>query len=162
MNRVAAMAATAGVAQMLRQGISMRNTTLTAKLTPGATPTLAAGNVLIVEDDGAVREGLARALTAERYAVQTAPNGAEAIRCHADAQPLDTLLLDLDMPDQFRWQAVRRLGAANPQLTVIGMTKREFSSSLALEAELEAVVQKPFEIPALLQLLKRAPALTVS
>lgn len=140
----------------------MRKNTSTANRTSPSTAPSSAGNVLIVEDDGAVRDGLARALLAERYAVQTAPNGSEAVRRHDESRPLDALLLDLDMPDQFRWQAVRRLGAANPRLAVIGMTKREFSSSLALAAELEAVVQKPFEIPALLQLLKRVPAEAVS
>lgn len=113
--------------------------------------------ILIVESDSPIREGLARALTLESFEVTTAATGSEVLSSPDELASVDTVLLDLDRPDENRWQAVRRLGNANPVLAVIGMTGRSTHSSLAAAAELHAVVEKPFEIPALLRLLRESP-----
>jgi len=113
--------------------------------------------VLIVENDSPVREGLARALTLERFEVTTAANGWEVLQRQIDRSQTDALLLDLDVPDQYRWNAVRRLSAANPLLSVIGITGRPVHNTLADAADLTAVLEKPFfEVPALLRLLGEA------
>ena len=117
--------------------------------------------ILIVESDAPVREGLARALKLECYEVSTAVNGSEALGRHDDFSQIDAVLLDLDLADEHRWQAVRQLSSANPLLSVIGMTARPTRHALADAADLEAVIEKPFEVPALLRILNGAQSLSV-
>jgi len=55
-------------------------------------------HILVVDDDLALRDAIARVLRDEGYAVSTAANGAEALAQVHDALP-DGVLLDLVMPE---------------------------------------------------------------
>src|SRR5438034_5152753 len=79
--------------------------------------------ILLVENDAPVREGLARVLTVESYEVVSAASSHDAIQQIA-GERIDALLLDLDRPDDQRWQTVRQLTTKNPSMPVIGMTAR--------------------------------------
>jgi two-component system response regulator AtoC len=56
------------------------------------------GRVLVVDDDPSIREGLFAALDSERYAVQTAADGGEALEVAATSGA-EVILLDLGLPD---------------------------------------------------------------
>src|SRR5580765_1634196 len=60
--------------------------------------------VLILESNTPVREGLARALKLESFDVTTAAKGSEVLFHDNDTAAFDTVLLDLDRPDENRWQ----------------------------------------------------------
>src|SRR5262245_36038319 len=55
-------------------------------------------HILVVDDDLALRDAIARVLRDEGYAVSTAANGAQALTQVQDALP-DGVLLDLAMPE---------------------------------------------------------------
>ena len=64
--------------------------------------------LLLVEDDEASREMLARRLRRIGYAVEIASDGREALVA-AQTAPPDLILMDLTMPDLDGWEATRRL-----------------------------------------------------
>jgi CheY-like chemotaxis protein len=107
--------------------------------------------VLVVEDHADLREMLAVLLEAEGYTVQTARNGAEALKCLDDEQP-SLILLDLMMPvmtgDEFR---MRQL--ANPRhkhVPVICMTAAHDGRDRADRIHADAYFQKPVDFERLL------------
>ena len=110
--------------------------------------------VLIVEDDARVRQALARTLALENYDVLAAADSHEALQ-KGCSTPIDATLFDLDRPDQYRWQTMRFLAAKNPSMSAIGMTARGDRHSLAVAADLEALVEKPFDAPLLLSILSQ-------
>jgi len=110
--------------------------------------------VLIVEDDPRVRQALASTLTLENYDVLAAADSHEALQ-KGSSSPIDATLFDLDRPDQHRWQTMRFLSSKNPSMSAIGMTARGDRHSLAVAADLEALVEKPFDVPLLLSILSQ-------
>jgi CheY-like chemotaxis protein len=113
-------------------------------------------NILVVDENAPVREALDRVLRLESCDVLSAANGREAIQ-KAQGLRIDAILLDLDRPDEHRWQTVRHLTAINPLMPVIGMTARGHRNWLAVAADLEALLEKPFDVPSLLRIVKNLP-----
>jgi DNA-binding NarL/FixJ family response regulator len=79
--------------------------------------------VLIVDDHGVVRAGLAELLGARDgiEVVATASNGEEAIELAAGEAP-DVVLMDLSMPGMGGVEATRLITAANPDVNVVVLT----------------------------------------
>jgi DNA-binding response OmpR family regulator len=107
--------------------------------------------VLIVEDHADLREMLAVLLETEGFAVQTARNGAEALRCLDEARP-NVILLDLMMPvmtgDEFRERQL-----ADPRfcdVPVICMTAAHDGRDRAARIHADAYFQKPVDFDLLL------------
>ena len=113
--------------------------------------------ILLVDEDAAMRESMAQALTLENYQVVAAANGREAFQ-KASATIFDVTVFDLDLPDQHRWQTVRHVTATNPASRKIGMTARRDQSALADTADLDALLEKPFQVDLLLKAIKQMPA----
>src|ERR1051325_6992552 len=65
---------------------------------PPATASGTKGNVLVVDDEVDIREGLELLLTSEGYAVDLAQNGTEGLH-RMEARGYDLVLLDFMMPD---------------------------------------------------------------
>src|ERR1035441_6927357 len=66
---------------------------------PLATSPDSKGNILVVDDEADIREGLQDLLTSEGYAVDLAHNGAEGLH-KMETRGYDLVLLDLLMPDR--------------------------------------------------------------
>jgi DNA-binding NarL/FixJ family response regulator len=94
-------------------------------------------SVLIADDHGVVREGLARLLpTADDIeVVGMACDGAEAVALYAEHRP-DVVLMDLSMPDVDGTEATRRIVASNPDAAVVILTS--FSDREQIIAALDA------------------------
>jgi two-component system response regulator MprA len=107
--------------------------------------------VLLAEDDRAVRESLTRALTLEGYEVIAVTNGALALDALRDQSP-DLVLLDVSMPHVDGLTVCRVLRAEHNQVPVLMLTARtETSDRVAgLDAGADDYLPKPFDLDELL------------
>ncbi len=115
--------------------------------------------ILVVDDDAAVRESLGRALRLEGFDVELAADGSEALeRLEANGDGPDLVVLDVLMPNVDGLEVCRRLRRAGSKLPVLMLTARdEVSDRVAgLDAGADDYVVKPF---ALVELLARVRAL---
>lgn len=109
--------------------------------------------LLLVDDDPAIRRILLRLLTDENYHVLTARDGREAIQV-AEANEIDLVLLDLNMPVQDGWQAFEQLTAKNPALPIIVITARPNQFFPALAAGVGALLEKPLDFAKLFKAIR--------
>src|SRR3712207_3902369 len=107
--------------------------------------------VLVVDDEPAVREALGRALTFEGFRPREAHDGTEAIRAHA-VDPADLILLDVLMPGLDGLEVCRRLRDTGDRTPVLMLTARdEVGDRVAgLEAGADDYLVKPFAVEELL------------
>lgn len=78
-------------------------------------------NVLIVDDEAVVRNGISRALQRKGINPRQAANGQEALDI-LNSQPFDLVLLDIRMPDMDGIQILRKIRADHPKTGVIMIT----------------------------------------
>jgi DNA-binding NtrC family response regulator len=110
----------------------------------------AKAKILLADDDDEVLAALSAVLTSEGYDVIIAKNGREAIE-HFREQHIDVALLDLNMPMKGGWEAFERLTTIHPLLQVIVITARPDQFPLAIAAGVAALMEKPLDLPLLLQ-----------
>jgi DNA-binding response OmpR family regulator len=118
--------------------------------------------VLVVEDDRAIREGLADALAFHGYSVLQAERGDIGIEkaLHGDC---DLVLLDLVLPGAEGLAVLREIRRARPTLPVIVLTARGAESDRVrgLREGADDYVVKPFSVNELLArvdaVLRRSP-----
>ncbi len=82
-----------------------------------------AWQLLLVEDEGSVREAFALRLTSQGYLVQTAASGEEAFTILRSFEP-DIVVLDLVMPNLSGLDVLARVKQNAPELLVIVLTAR--------------------------------------
>ena len=109
--------------------------------------------ILLVDDERSIRESLSKILRAEIYEVVLAENGQEAIEKHG-AERIDLLLLDLNMPVINGRFILDWLAAVNPLLPFIIITGRSNQHALAERAGADALMEKPLDVPLLLQTIR--------
>lgn len=114
-----------------------------------------AARVLIADDTPSVRESLAKMLRAEGYEVEVVANGREALDTFDPAR-IDLVLMDLDMPETNGWDALAQLIAINPSQPVIIITGKSEPCAWADVGRSGMLVQKPINVPALLEYIRQA------
>jgi PAS domain S-box-containing protein len=105
------------------------------------------GNVLIVEDEAAVRHALHRLLTAEGYAVLTASNGAEGLDLFtAKKDDIELLITDIVMPAMTGQALADKCWSLRPTLKVIYVSGYTRDSLLSQQtfADGTQLIEKPF------------------
>ncbi|MES3151546.1 response regulator transcription factor [Sphingomonas faeni] len=103
--------------------------------------------VLLVEDDAAIADGLARALRAEHFAVDVARNGEDG--GHLGTTELyDAAVLDLGLPKRDGLSVLRDWRAAGRDLPVLILTARDGWSEKVegFKAGADDYVVKPFRV----------------
>jgi two-component system KDP operon response regulator KdpE len=112
--------------------------------------------ILVIEDDGATRQVLARELTAAGYRVVEAEDAAAGLERFAARRP-DLVLLDLGLPDRDGSEVIRlvRREAATPIVILSGRFE-EREKVEALERGADDYVTKPFGIAELRARIKVA------
>lgn len=110
--------------------------------------------ILLADDDAGVRDSLSDVLVSEGYVVDQASDGQQALELAASNQ-LALVLLDLNMPVKNGWDTFERLTAEHPLLPVIILTARPNQLFTAAGAGVGALLEKPLDIPTLLQTIRR-------
>jgi DNA-binding response OmpR family regulator len=106
--------------------------------------------IMVLDDDEPIRRSLQKLLQAERYEVVLAAEGSEAL-AKLDQHTIDLLLLDLNLPYKSGWDVFERITTANPLLPIIIITGRAKQSEVAIAAGVGALMEKPLDIPLLLE-----------
>ena len=106
--------------------------------------------VLVVDDDAAICESLRKVLRAEGYEVALAGDGHKAME-KFNQERIDLVLLDLNLPVNSGWDTFGTLTAIDPLLPIIVITGRHNQSRLAAAAGISALMEKPLNVPLLLQ-----------
>src|SRR3954462_9142076 len=111
--------------------------------------------VLVVDDDTAVRDSLARTLRFEGHEVVTARDGQEALDA-VDADEPDAMILDVSMPKLDGLETCRRLRAEGRVLPVLMLTARDSVGDrvAGLDAGADDYLVKPFALQELLARLR--------
>ncbi|ROR72130.1 DNA-binding response OmpR family regulator [Bogoriella caseilytica] len=116
--------------------------------------------MLLVEDDPAIAEPLARALGREGYQVRPHTTGQGAINDLADG--VDLVVLDLGLPDMDGLDVARHIRSQGLSVPILVLTARadEVDLVVGLDAGADDYVTKPFRLAELLArvraLLRRA------
>jgi len=108
--------------------------------------------ILLVDDERSIRESLSKILRAENYEVVLAETSQEAIEKHG-AERIDLLILDLT-PVKNGWASLEWLVAINPLSPVVIITGRSNQRALAETAGADALMEKPLDVPLLLQTIR--------
>jgi DNA-binding response OmpR family regulator len=112
--------------------------------------------VLIVEDEGTLRQVIARNLAARGHQVLEAETAADAIEQAATKRP-DLLLLDINLPDRSGWDVLRVLQGRGTDVPCIIISAVRISPARLEEFRPLAYLPKPFPLEALLRLVEGAP-----
>jgi two-component system response regulator PhoP len=106
--------------------------------------------LLLIEDDAALRLGLARRLEADGYRVDQAGDGADGL-FQAQEYPVDLAIVDLGLPKLSGLSIVQRLRQAGSTTPILILTARGSwqDKDAGLEAGADDYLVKPFEYPEL-------------
>ncbi|MEX0876387.1 MAG: response regulator transcription factor, partial [Phycisphaerales bacterium] len=120
------------------------------------------GVILVVEDDNAIRRGIADALSYSGYTVHDAPDGAAGFQLILSTDA-DLVLLDIMMPKMDGLEVLTRLRRVKPAQPVIFLTARgeEYDRIKGLKLGADDYIVKPFSIDELVArgeaVLRRSP-----
>ncbi|HWI82295.1 response regulator transcription factor [Ramlibacter sp.] len=111
--------------------------------------------LLLIEDDPALRQGLARQLAADGYRVDEAADGADGL-FQAQEYPVDLAIVDLGLPKLSGLAVVQRLRAEGRAIPILILTARGSwqDKVTGLEAGADDYLVKPFEYPELAARIK--------
>ena len=114
--------------------------------------------ILVVDDDADMRLTLKLSLELAGYAVDVAANAREALAQQRE-RPADVLITDIFMPDADGFEAIDSFRREFPGTRIVVVSggaqfsKRDYLPDAALIG-VDATLQKPFEIDALLPTLQ--------
>lgn len=106
-------------------------------------------NILLADDDAAVRDLVRRALTSEGHTVHVTQDGAEALEhLTAHAASIDLLVTDVDMPQLDGLSLAAEALKLKPLLGIVLMSgfSDQLDRAQALKAKRLASISKPFTL----------------
>ena len=117
-----------------------------------------ARRILVVDDDGEMRDAVARILREAGYEVELAPDGDAAIEAQR-ARPADVVITDVFMPTRDGLETIQYLRNEYPSVGIIAMTGGSPTGRIdeylrvAKVAGANATLRKPFAAKTLLDSL---------
>jgi CheY-like chemotaxis protein len=114
-------------------------------------------DVLVVEDDDAIRELLKELLEEAGFRVIRAANGLEALASLRAGRAPRVILLDLAMPvmDGLEFRTTQRRDPSLATIPVVVMSASDGIEQRISEMQVDGYLPKPFELQALLATLNR-------
>jgi DNA-binding response OmpR family regulator len=117
-------------------------------------------HVLLVEDDPRLQRVLRRLLEDDRHVVEVAPDGETALELAAATQGIETVILDIGLPDISGIDVARRLRHGGRELSILLLTARDTINDRVAgrDAGADDYLVKPFayeELAARLRALAR-------
>jgi CheY-like chemotaxis protein len=116
--------------------------------------------LLVTDDDPDMRESMRLLLEREGYEVALARNGSQAFELQ-QRQAADLLITDIFMPETDGLETIERFRSAFPRVRILAMsgggvlvTGAGSYLETAAAAGADAVLQKPFETRALLEVVR--------
>jgi excisionase family DNA binding protein len=139
---------------------SNRPRTLRAVPSPSKASTSAAASrprILVVDDEAAIRELLAKTLALAEYDVDVAPEGRTAVE-RLRGSTYDLLITDLRMPGVDGLSVIREARRFRPDLPVVIITgfSTETSAIEAINLGVAGYLTKPFRVPKVLAVAAKA------
>lgn len=115
----------------------------------------ASAYVAIVDDDGAIRTSLGRALRMENYEVELFEDGASALKAFQLRAP-DAIVLDLQLPDIDGLEVCRRIRNSGDATPILMLTARDAVNDRVegLDVGADDYLVKPFDLAELLARLR--------
>jgi len=111
-------------------------------------------NILLVEDEDAIRKAIQDNLTLENYHVQGTDNGVDGLDLYYQST-FNIVILDINMPQMNGIEVARRILQTNPEQKLIFITGfSEIPLSKDIRAHVE-ILQKPFSIQLLISTIHR-------
>jgi two-component system KDP operon response regulator KdpE len=112
--------------------------------------------VLVIDDEAAILRALRINLTARKYEVTTASDGASGLAAMARVRP-DVLILDLGLPDMDGTEVISGVrGWTSTPIIVLSAYGQEATKVAALDAGADDYVTKPFGMDELLARMRAA------
>ncbi len=107
-------------------------------------------DILIVDDEVALRKNLGLLLTRNGHAIREAGNGREAMRLVANKLP-DLLVTDIFMPEKDGIEVIQEVRRLHPQLRIIAMSgglpmDHDVFLMMAQRLGVNATLSKPFSL----------------
>ncbi|MHB1088673.1 MAG: response regulator transcription factor [Acidimicrobiales bacterium] len=111
--------------------------------------------IAIVDDDGAIRTALGRALRMENYDVELFEDGTSALR-QIQLRAPDAIVLDLQLPDIDGLEICRRIRRAGDPTPILMLTARDAVNDRVegLDVGADDYLVKPFDLAELLARLR--------
>ena len=110
--------------------------------------------ILVVEDDGPVRNLMITTLKTHNYKYLTATQGSEAVMVVSSHNP-DVVFLDLGLPDMDGVDVIRQIRSwSNMPIIVISARSEDEDKITALDAGADDYLTKPFSVDELLARLR--------
>lgn len=120
-------------------------------------------SILVIDDDGGIRQFFRRVLESAGHTVETAENGDEGVRLFK-RQPADLVITDIYMPEKEGLETIRDLRRNYPDVRIIAITGADvfMGSDNVLEMAkvfgAVYVMKKPVNIPTLFDVVENALA----
>jgi len=112
------------------------------------------GNILLIDDDCAVCEGLRRVLATEGWQVTTAKGGAEALEYMQEHEP-DLIITDLCMVEVSGWDLLFHERIQRPHLPIFVITALSLPEAGGAAQVAMKFFQKPIDLHAFLAAVRQ-------
>ncbi|KJS08243.1 MAG: XRE family transcriptional regulator [Gammaproteobacteria bacterium BRH_c0] len=112
-------------------------------------------HILLIEDDKALAESLARALGVKGYVVNAVERGQHGLHALKTDAP-DIIILDLGLPDMDGFTVLKRMREVNKELPVLLLTARDSMDAkvTGLDGGADDYLTKPFDMAELFARLR--------
>jgi len=112
--------------------------------------------VLVVEDNHISFKLMNAVLSKVKIGIIHAPNGRKAIQACEGDQPIDVVLMDLQLPEINGLDATRQIKKLRPELPVIATTANTFDADqdACMDAGCSAYITKPLQFKKLFEMMQ--------